>query len=113
MTDIKVRRNAAQWREIVERQRSSGQSVVAFCQAEGLALSTFTRWQRILRNSALTSPKARQAMQPQSAATPLFAPLTPAPMPEAPSKSAPSLPGAWRVELDLGAGIRLILARVA
>ena len=41
-----IRRSAAQWREIQQRFEHSGQTQVAFCTAEGLALSTFTTKKR-------------------------------------------------------------------
>lgn len=46
------KRNAkreAGWREVVARQVSSGLSVRAFCQREGLAESNFYAWRRELR----------------------------------------------------------------
>ena len=41
-----VRRGEAHWQELIERQRASGRSQVAFCRDEGVALSTFTYWAR-------------------------------------------------------------------
>ena len=46
-----IRRSAEQWREIQQRFEHSGQTQVAFCAAEGLALSTFTLWRRKLDSS--------------------------------------------------------------
>ena len=37
------------WREVIERQRASGQSIVGFCAKEGLAPATFHAWKRRLR----------------------------------------------------------------
>ncbi|HEY4541641.1 MAG TPA: hypothetical protein VIG66_04610 [Noviherbaspirillum sp.] len=36
-------RRQAQWREHLERQAQSGQSVAAFCRSEGIAVPTFKR----------------------------------------------------------------------
>ncbi len=41
-----IRRSAEHGREIQQRFEHSGQTQVAFCAAEGLALSTFTLWRR-------------------------------------------------------------------
>ena len=46
-----IRRSAEQWWEIRQRFEHSGQTQVAFCAAEGLALSTFTLWRRKLGSS--------------------------------------------------------------
>ena len=37
------------WREVIERQRASGQSIVGFCSKEGLAPASFHAWKRRLR----------------------------------------------------------------
>lgn len=47
----RVRRSAAQWRELIDAQRDSGMSQKAFCNEHGLALGTFVRWK-----SRLASP---------------------------------------------------------
>ena len=39
------------WREVIERQQASGQSIVGFCSKEGLALASFHAWKRRLRRS--------------------------------------------------------------
>ena len=36
------------WREVIERQRASGQSVVGFCSKEGLSPASFHAWKRRL-----------------------------------------------------------------
>ncbi len=38
------------WREVIERQQASGQSVVRFCSEEGLALASFHAWKRRLHH---------------------------------------------------------------
>jgi hypothetical protein len=37
------------WREVIERQRASGQSIVGFCLKEGLSPASFHAWKRRLR----------------------------------------------------------------
>ncbi len=37
------------WREAIERQQASGQSIVRFCSEEGLAPASFHAWKRRLR----------------------------------------------------------------
>jgi 4'-phosphopantetheinyl transferase EntD len=39
------------WREVIERQQASGQSIVGFCSNERLAPATFHAWKRRLRRS--------------------------------------------------------------
>jgi hypothetical protein len=39
------------WREAIERQRASGQSIVGFCGQEGLSLASFHAWKRRFRRS--------------------------------------------------------------
>ena len=41
-------RSWQKWRELVERQRSGGMSVAAFCAGHGVAVSTLYRWRRRL-----------------------------------------------------------------
>ena len=44
-------RRQAQWRERLERQAQSGQSVAAFCRSEGIAAPTFYGWyKRLAKN---------------------------------------------------------------
>jgi hypothetical protein len=37
------------WREAIERQEASGQSIVGFCGQEGLSLASFHAWKRRFR----------------------------------------------------------------
>ena len=37
------------WREVIERQEVSGESIVGFCAGEGLSLASFHAWKRRLR----------------------------------------------------------------
>lgn len=61
------------WRELIARQRRSGQSVRGFCRGEGLAESAFHFWRRELRQR---EGQARPALLPLTlAAERLRAPL--------------------------------------
>jgi hypothetical protein len=52
------------WREVIERQRASGQSIVGFCSTEGLAPASFHAWKRRLRRSrrGIERESANQAL---------------------------------------------------
>jgi len=52
------------WREVIERQQASGQSIVGFCSKEGFAPASFHAWKRRLRRS-------RRGIERESANQPL------------------------------------------
>jgi hypothetical protein len=53
------------WREVIERQQASGQSIVEFCSKEKLAPATFHAWKRRLRRPRREAgQKATQALLP-------------------------------------------------
>ena len=54
------------WREVIERQQASGQSIVGFCSKEGLAPASFHAWKRRLRRSrrGIERESANQALVP-------------------------------------------------
>jgi hypothetical protein len=53
------------WREVIGRQRVSGQSIVGFCAQEKLAPASFHAWKRRLRRPQRETGKAaRQALVP-------------------------------------------------
>jgi hypothetical protein len=54
------------WREVIERQRASGQSIVGFCSKEGLAPASFHAWKRRLRRPRRGTGRtsARKALVP-------------------------------------------------
>ncbi len=53
------------WREVIERQQASGQSIVGFCSKEKLAPATFHAWKRRLRRPRREAgQKAAQALLP-------------------------------------------------
>ena len=51
------RRTASEWSELIERQGESGLSQRDFCDAEGLAVSTFTYWKRKLSGAPVAKPR--------------------------------------------------------
>jgi len=81
------------WRDLVERQRSSGLSVAAFCRRDGVAASSFFAWKRKL------------GFVP---ATPAFVEATVAGTPPPPPPPARS---AGRVEVRLRGGRRVRVGR--
>jgi hypothetical protein len=53
------------WREVIDRQRTSGQSIVEFCAKEGLTLASFHAWKRRLRRPRCEAgQKVAQALLP-------------------------------------------------
>jgi len=47
-----VKRHAEQWARICEAQRTSGQTIEAFCREHGIADSSFSRWRKKLADAA-------------------------------------------------------------
>lgn len=63
-------RRQTQWRERLERQAQSGQSVAAFCRSEGIAAPTFYWWRARLSESIDTphaSAVPRTQRRPETA----------------------------------------------
>jgi transposase-like protein len=81
-----VRRGEKEWAQIVQRLDSSGLAGKAFCQREGVALSSLQRWRRRLASRGAAS----------------FVELVP------PAAAAPALSSGWSLELTLpnGASVR-------
>ena len=54
------------WREAIERQQASGQSIVGFCAKEGLSPASFHAWKRRLRRPRRETGRkaAKQALVP-------------------------------------------------
>ena len=54
------------WREVIERQQASGQSIVGFCSKEGLSPASFHAWKRRLRRPRRETGRkaAKQALVP-------------------------------------------------
>ena len=102
-TRHRARRSAAQWRKLIERFDRSGQTRSQFCAANGLALSTFDLWRRKHGETQAPADEAHRES--------LFVELTNTTEPTG-SRTAAG-PGAWEVELELGAGVVLRLRRAA
>jgi hypothetical protein len=54
------------WREVIERQQATGQSIMGFCSKEGLAPASFHAWKRRLRRPKRETGRksAQQALVP-------------------------------------------------
>ena len=50
----------AHWREIIRGQRESGQSIRAYCRAQGVHEKSYYYWQRRLREAVCAALPARQ-----------------------------------------------------
>lgn len=105
-----LRRDASQWRTLIEQQRASGRSQAAFCSGKGLALSTFQRWQRLLRESEVRIADPMPGPRDSIGEAAMFTALSlPAPQEAVEAQGDAE----WQVELDLGGGVRLSIRRVA
>jgi hypothetical protein len=85
------RKSSAEWQSLMDAYEAGDLSQREFCRRRGLAYSTFGYWRRRLRSAEVHR---------QNDAGPLVE-LTAMRMPE---DTAP-----WRVEIDLGGGVRLRL----
>jgi putative transposase len=99
-----VQRDAQTWWAIVQRQRESGLSQVAFCAAEGLSVSSLQNWKRKFVR------EGRFSGAPSAPAAPWFAELA---VPEPGVEPEPPVlaPPAWQIELELGGGLVLRIQR--
>ena len=89
------RRSPEQWRDLFVRFEQSGQTRERFCAEQGLALSSFDRWRRKLRNA---TPRGRAVAEDD-----LFIEVTP--------DTVSPVTMAWDVELQWGTGMFLRLRR--
>jgi putative transposase len=91
------RRSRTEWREIMERFECSDLGVEPFCQREGLSLSSFWRWRRLLRSTGEAIPAER----------------VPETGPSFVEAGVLNLSGAgpWELTLELGGGLVLHLKR--
>ena len=62
------------WRERLVRFQDSGLSIGAFCEREGVSVSSFHAWKRRLRIGKET-PSSRRLASGRSGAEPLFVPV--------------------------------------
>lgn len=87
-------RSPETWQQIMEEFDNSGQSQKAYCQAQGIALGTFSKWRSKLG--------AGKDTKPVKSDPPLFVQL--------PIDAERGTGGrAWDIELDLGNGVVLKL----
>lgn len=83
------------WRNLLNRQRTSGLDARAFCRRQGLAESSFHFWRRTIRQRDAASPKTVPAFVPaviSSAATPIKSVTSTKPLPTVPLPPVVSRP---------------------
>ena len=93
LAPVRPRRTLDEWRELLEHYEYSGQTQEQFCTDHALALSTFGRWRKRLRQQRVKPPKHSTEA--------LFVEL---------AQDVPASQS-WDVELQLGAGMYLRLRR--
>lgn len=91
------RRSRAQWRAVFERFGAGGLGVVAFCEREGISVSSFRRWRSLLADAAPGAPDGDGAAAPRG-----FVDA---------GVLGPSGTGRLELRLDLGGGMVLHLVR--
>jgi len=91
LTETTGRKSSAQWRTLMQAYESSDLSQREFCRQQGVAYSTFGYWRSRLRSTD----------RPQEAHGGSLVELTAM---RASDDAAP-----WRVEIDLGGGVKLRL----
>lgn len=92
-TMVGKERGAARWREIIQQQRQSGQSIHDFCRAGGLGESTFYAWRwRLGLSGEASGPSAGPPPAPPAAFVPV---------------SVVSARSAGRLEILLPGGLRV------
>lgn len=83
------RKTKTQWQAILADFHQSNLSASAYCQEQGLAYGTFAKWRQRLAQ-----------VEPAEKTAELIELMSPVPV-------APSKPGHWQVELELGNGMTL------
>lgn len=96
----RIRRSAAVWRRLFERQSSSGLSVPQFCRREKINAALFRRWRLTLKGSD-AALRARAEAEPAAPAAVPFLDLG----------DLRSGGSRFEVRLELGAGVSLNIAR--
>ena len=86
----RVNRSSARWQELFARYDASGLTVVEFCRRHELCVSSFYRWRQAPSDALPVS-----TMMPFVELPPAASPIT----------------QRWQIELDLGDGVVLRLAR--
>lgn len=56
------------WRAMIERQRASGMSILAFCEREGVSRSSFGRWRSLLARRATGAQRLEECTVGERAA---------------------------------------------
>ena len=98
MSGIRIRRSTDQWRTIFADQASSGLTQQAFCDREGIAMSTFARW--------------RQRLGLCAGASGDNLPFVELPRSGEPALTSSPLDTGLALRLELGAGVVLELRRL-
>lgn len=62
-----VRRAASEWQDIIKRQVESGLGIEVFCDREGIAKSSFSKWKRNLKKETQFSKKGFVELLPKKA----------------------------------------------
>ena len=96
MASRRPRRSASEWQALILQQAESGLSAKAFCDQRDITYASFMKWRRRLGDNA--SPESSDERLP------MFVELTK-------SSGQVEPPRNWLIELDLGAGIQLRIAR--
>jgi len=65
-----VQRSAAQWGEIIARYRQSGLGSRQFCEAEGLGVRTFEKWERRQRRAERSKGQFVEVKAPRETVSP-------------------------------------------
>jgi len=91
-TSRRIRRSEADWRAILSAFAASGLSQKAFCEREGLAVSTLQYWKRRLAKDA-------GEVEPQAGASVIDL------------GALEQGPAGWEVEIALGDGVSVTLRR--
>ena len=96
------RRDAAAWRAVIAEQRDSGLSIAAFCEARGIAPSSFYVWRRRLTGDGEARPHSASTATASEAQPAGFVRLEPASASRGPS-AASAAATMLEVRFDRGA----------
>jgi hypothetical protein len=94
----RIRRSETTWRELFSRQAASGMTASEFCRREGINKNVFQRWRVALLGNGVRAAVGPVAVRAQPSS---FIDLG--------ALSQPS--SRWEVQLDLGQGMVLSVAR--
>ena len=87
--------SAGQWQTVIDQQQASDMSQRAFCNSQGIGLSTFTHWKRKLENKPATAP---EKLPEQEKWIELSSDL---------DTTDDKTPQTWHLELELPGGVTL------